>query len=244
MTCQTGLARYRPSMTYGPQPGWNPNHPPGYPPGYPAQPPMGQPGPMPMGPQQGQYPMGSANQPPASPATAMVAGALALLTVVLTLARRFTRVGFHFSFHWPYTLDLPGHIVLVAVLGAGGVMLLLRRRPGHVIAIVGAVLDIAVTVFFESGFITIGVWILAIATIVLSALPSTARALTGGRATPPQYLPMGPPGQFGPPAGQPMPGQPMPSQQFPPQSGFPPQQPLMPPHGYPQQQQFPPPPGQ
>jgi hypothetical protein len=188
------------------------------------------------------------NQPPASPTTAIVAGVLALLALVLTLVRRFTLIGFHFSFHWPYTLDLPGHVIVIALLGAGGVMLLLKKRPGQIIAIVGAVLDIAATLFFESGFITIGVWVIAIATIVLCALPSTARVLTGP-ATPPPFMPMGPPGQFGPPPGQPMPGQPMPPQQFPPQQfspppGFPPQQQQMPPPGYPQQQFPPPPPGQ
>src|SRR5437879_7084670 len=240
-------------MTYGPQPGWNPNQPPGYPPapppGYPAPP-----GQAPMGPPAGQYPIGPGqpgNQPQASPATAIVAGVLALLAVVLTAVFRAIRHGFRFAFDWPYTLDLPGHIIVIAVLGAGGVMLLLRKRPGQIIAIVGAVLDIAVTLFFDPGFPRFGVWIIDIATIVVCALPSTARALTGGPAAPPPFMPMGPPGQFGPPPGQPMPGQvmpgqpvpgqpmagpPMPQQQFPPQPGFPGQQPPMPPPGYPQQQ--------
>jgi hypothetical protein len=212
------------------------------------------------------------SQPPANPPTAIIAGVLALLTVVAAVARRFTRLGFHFNFHSYRALDLPGHIIVIGVLGAGGVMLLLRKRPGQILAIIGAVLAIVVTFAFEPGFITIGVWVLAIATIVLSALPTTARALTG-QAAPPPFVPMGPPGQFGPPqsqpmpgqpmpgqlmpgqpmpgqpmAGQPMPGQPMPPQQFPQQPGFPPQQQPMPPQqpqpGYPQQQFPPPPPGQ
>ncbi|HEY2700059.1 MAG TPA: hypothetical protein VGJ45_31695 [Pseudonocardiaceae bacterium] len=215
---------------------------------------------MPMGPPPGQYqyPMGPGqpgNQPPASPTTAIVGGALALLALVVTIVLRVTPLGLHsnglgFRFHGKYIFDLPGHIIVLALLGTGGIMLLRKKFPGQIIAIIGAVLDIAVAAFFVGGFLKIGVWVIDLATIVVCALPGTARALNRP-AAPQPFVPMGPPGQFGPPPGQPMPGQPMPGQpmpgqpmppqQFPPQQGFPPQQP---PPGYPPQQFPPPPPGQ
>lgn len=209
-----------------------------------------------MGPPPGQYPMGPGqpgNQPPASPTTAIVAGALALLALVLTVLLRVTPIGLHsrglhFAFHGKFVFDLIGLIVVVVLLGAGGVMLLLKKFPGQLLAIAGAVLDIVVVLLYVGGFLRIGVWVIDLATIVVCVLPGTTRALRRAVAAPPPFTPMGPPGQFGPPPGQPMPGQPMPGQQFPPQQfspqpGFPPQQPPMPPPGYPQQQ-FPPPPGQ
>jgi hypothetical protein len=156
------------------------------------------------------------NQPPANPTTAIVGGALALLALVLTIVLRVSPLGLHsggmhFAFHGRFLFDLPGHIIVIAALGAGGVMLLLKKFPGNIIAIVGAVLDIALTLFFVGGFLRLGVWVVDLATIVVCVLPGTVRALNRPAAAQP-FVPMGAPGQFGPPPGQPMPSQPMPGQ--------------------------------
>jgi hypothetical protein len=180
-------------------------------------------------------------QRPGNPALAIIAAVLALLTLVSNVVFRLTQFRLRFHTRFPFVLEIPGYAIVIVLLAVGAVLLLMKRRPGLFVAIAGAVLDIAVVVFFSFAFARIITGVLAIATLVVCIVVAATNALPASPAAAPfaPGQPMGPPGQFYPQ------GQPIPPQQFPPQPGFPAQQPPFPPQqqppGYPQQQ-FPPPP--
>jgi hypothetical protein len=187
---------------------------------------------------------------PGNAALPVTAALLALLTAVATVVFRLILSHVGFNLHPPYIFIMPGYLIAIVLLAVGGILLLLKKRAGRAVAIVGAIVDIGMTAGFPSYWLRLAFFAVpAIATIVVCALPATGRALPMSPAAAPfpPMAPMGAPGQFAPP-GQPLPPQQVMPQQFMPQPGFPPQQqpfpPQQPPPGYPQQQFPPPPPGQ
>jgi hypothetical protein len=177
---------------------------------------------------------------PGNPVLAIIAAILALVTLISTVVFRLTQFRLRFHTRFPFVLEIPGYAIVIVLLAVGAVLLLMKRRPGLIVVIVGAVLDIAVVLFFSFAFPRIITGVLAIATLVVCIVAAANNALPASPAAAP-FMPA-PPGQFYPQ------GQPAPPQQFAPQPGFPAQQPPFPPQqpplGYPQQQFPPPPPGQ
>ncbi|MBE1576126.1 DUF3824 domain-containing protein [Amycolatopsis roodepoortensis] len=191
-------------------------------------PPQGYPAP-------GAYPPGPMRQP--SGATAIIAGILAILGGLWFLAGLASHI-IELS-HYFISFLLVGaalDLVSAAVLLGGGIMLLLRKRAGRVLTVIGAASAIGfvaltfllqafdahfhfsyggVMLHFGVGLLLIVVLIPAIATLVLALVPPTARWLAakpqGGAAQPPNFgyppsQPGYPPAPGAQPQGQP-PGQ-------------------------------------
>ncbi|KFU82692.1 hypothetical protein SAMN04489729_6197 [Amycolatopsis lurida] len=167
-------------------------------------PPQGYPAP-------GAYPPGPMRQP--SGATAIIAGILAILGGLWFLAGLVSHIielsDYFISF---LLVGAALDLVSAALLLGGGIMLLLRKRAGRVLTVIGAASAIGfvaltfllrafdvhyhfsysgVTLFFGFGWLLFVVLIPAIATLVLALVPPTVRWLAAkpqaGAAQPPNF---------------------------------------------------------
>ncbi|RSN65889.1 hypothetical protein DMH01_05945 [Amycolatopsis sp. WAC 04182] len=164
-------------------------------------------------------PPGMVRQP--SGATAIIAGILAILGGLWFLAGLASNI-IELS-HYVISFLVVGaalDLVSTALLLGGGIMLLLRKRAGRVLTVIGAASSIGfvaltfllraigshfyfsyggVTLHFGFGWLLFVVLIPAIATLVLALVPSTARWL----AAKPQAAGVAQPPNFGYPPQQP-----------------------------------------